>query len=312
MTSTALPRVTVALPVFNGERYLAEALDSILAQDFEDFELLIGDNGSTDSTLEICRTYADKDDRITLLRSDRNRGAAWNYNRLLEAARGELFKWVAHDDVYAPQYLGACVGALDADPSAVLAHSRTRQIDGDGRFLRDIDEDFRLDDPRPHVRFRQMLVYEGGCYHVFGVIHTDVLRRTEAIGPFAESDRVLLAELAIHGGFAEVPQALFSHREHGDRSIYRYPARSLAAWFDPRRAQTIGLPVWRLLWEILRAVHRSGLPPAERWRCYAEVRHWVGDNWVRLLRNLPGAGLEWLRRRGVQLRAAASGAEGTR
>lgn len=310
--TTSLPRVTVALPVHNGERYLAEALDSILAQDFEDFELLIGDNGSTDGTVDICRAYADKDDRITVLRSDRNRGAAWNYNRLLEAARGELFKWIAHDDAYAPGYLDACVRALEADPTAVLAHSRTRQIDGDGRFLRDIDEDFPLHDPRPHVRFRRMLVYVGGCYHVFGLIRTEVLRRTGVIGPFAESDRVLLAELALHGGFSEVPEPLFSHREHGDRSIYRYPARSLSAWFDPRRARTIGLPVWRLLWEILRSVHRAGLPPAERWRCYAEVRHWVGDNWVRLLRNVPGAGLEWVaRRRGVQ-RGPAPRPEGGR
>ncbi|HLR96223.1 MAG TPA: glycosyltransferase, partial [Jiangellaceae bacterium] len=76
------PRVTIGLPVFNGERYLEAAIDSILAQDFQDFELLLADNASTDATLEICERAAARDPRVTVHRSEANRGAAWNYNRV--------------------------------------------------------------------------------------------------------------------------------------------------------------------------------------------------------------------------------------
>src|SRR5688572_10868700 len=98
------PRVSIGLPVYNGENYLAEAIDSILAQTFEDFELIISDNASTDRTQEICEAYAAKDGRIRYYRSEVNKGSAWNFNRVFELARGEYFKWAAHDDYIAPEY----------------------------------------------------------------------------------------------------------------------------------------------------------------------------------------------------------------
>src|SRR5687767_9303189 len=119
------PRVSIGLPVFNGESHLALALDSVLAQTFGDFELVISDNGSTDSTRQICEDYAKRDARIRYLRSDENRGAAWNYNRVFERSRGAFFKWMAHDDLIAPQYLERCVEALDRAPATtVLAFPR--------------------------------------------------------------------------------------------------------------------------------------------------------------------------------------------
>ena len=101
-TPTVSPLVSIGLPVYNGDRYLAEALDSILAQSFADFELIISDNASTDGTQDICETYARRDERIVYSRLPENLGAAPNYNRLVEMARGELFKWAAHDDRIKP------------------------------------------------------------------------------------------------------------------------------------------------------------------------------------------------------------------
>ena len=114
------PRVTIGLPVFNGERFLRESVESVLGQDFGDLELLVADNASTDATLDIVHEFAAADRRVRVLRSDRNRGAAWNYNRLVGEARGELFRWHAHDDVLLPSAVQRCVTALDADPGAVL------------------------------------------------------------------------------------------------------------------------------------------------------------------------------------------------
>src|SRR5436190_12174806 len=93
------PIVSIGLPVFNGERYLRQALDSLLGQDFQDFELIISDNASTDRTAEICRAYVAKDRRIRYYRNESNIGSAPNYRRVFELARGEFFKWCSHDDV---------------------------------------------------------------------------------------------------------------------------------------------------------------------------------------------------------------------
>jgi glycosyltransferase involved in cell wall biosynthesis len=131
-----LPRVSIGLPVYNGERHLPAALDSLLAQTYRDFELIISDNALTDRTEEICRGYAARDSRIRYHRSPVNRGMIWNHDRVFHLARGEYFKWVGHDDLYDPDMLRHCVEALDRDPGAVLAMVGKVDIDAEGRVFR--------------------------------------------------------------------------------------------------------------------------------------------------------------------------------
>lgn len=284
-----LPLVSVGLPVYNGDRYLERAIQTILDQDLADLELVISDNGSTDATAEICRSFAQRDPRVTYVRSEVNRGAAWNFNRVFELATGTYFKWIAHDDEHAPTYLSRCVEALENDPSTVLVHSRTRTIDADGQAVGVIEENFEVPDNNPVARWRRQLRYEGGCYHVFGLIRADALRQTGLIGRFSDSDLVLLAELALHGKFREVPDTLFLHRDHPDRSIYRHPdQRSRENWFDPSRPD-ISLPMWRFGYELSRAVTRAPLPPVGKLRCRMAMQWWVRRHWVHLLKNPPGA-----------------------
>src|SRR5579875_956335 len=114
MASDRPPHVSIGVPVYNGERYLAQALDSILAQTFSDYEIIISDNGSTDATPDICRMYAAQDPRIKFHRHDHNRGSAWNYNRVFELSSGTYFGWLSHDDVYDPRFLERCVEVLDS------------------------------------------------------------------------------------------------------------------------------------------------------------------------------------------------------
>ena len=101
----AHPRVSIGLPVYNGELFLENALDSILSQTYSDFELIISDNASDDKTEEICRSYAARDKRVRYSRNAHNLGAAPNYNRVYHLARGRYFKWASHDDVLAPEFL---------------------------------------------------------------------------------------------------------------------------------------------------------------------------------------------------------------
>ena len=128
----AAPRLSIELAVYNGENYLAESLDALLGQSYENFELIISDNASTDYTADICRRYEKQDSRIRYVRQPRNIGLAPNHNFVFKQARGELFKWASHDDLYARALLKRCVDALDENPHVVLAHSWTALVDDSG------------------------------------------------------------------------------------------------------------------------------------------------------------------------------------
>src|ERR1700736_6211403 len=123
-------KLSVGLPVYNGENFLNVAVDSVLGQDFEDFELIISDNASQDGTAALCKEYAARDKRVRYYRSDVNNGGAWNYNRVFELAEGQYFKWQAHDDVCLPGFFRRCVEVFDhAPPTVVVVSPRTQVID---------------------------------------------------------------------------------------------------------------------------------------------------------------------------------------
>src|SRR5690348_15099471 len=115
------PKLSIGLPVFNGERYLRAAVESLLQQDFEDFELIISDNASNDKTQELCQEFASRDGRVRYSRAEVNQGAAWNFANVVQLARGAYFKWAAYDDICLPAFLKRCVEALDGAPSSVVA-----------------------------------------------------------------------------------------------------------------------------------------------------------------------------------------------
>lgn len=276
--TTTLPYVSVALPVFNGAHYLHEALDALLAQTYTDFELIIGDNGSTDATPAICRAYAERDQRVRYLRSETNQGAAWNYNRLFAAARGRYFRWAAHDDLVAPAYLERCVAVLEAHREVVLCYPQTMLIDEHGAPIAPYDDRFHLRQPRPYQRF---FAYHRTAMRlmnaVFGLIRSDTLRETRLIGNYHSADRILLAELALRGQFYEVPERLFFRREHPAMSVRAHrSAAARARWFDPHNHGRGHLtPRWRLLREYLYTIARAPLPANERARCYGRMALWV-------------------------------------
>ena len=129
---TTAPRLTIGLPVYNGEKYIAESLDALLGQTYTDFELIISDNASTDGTADICHRYVQQDSRVRYIRQPKNIGLAPNHNVVVEQARGELFKWASNDDLYARELVERCVDALDKYPDVVLAHSWTARVNGSG------------------------------------------------------------------------------------------------------------------------------------------------------------------------------------
>jgi len=277
--STA-PRLTVGLPVYNGEEYLAESLEALLGQSFTDFELIISDNASTDDTGDICRRYEKQDSRVRYFRQPRNLGLAPNVNFLRSQARGELYKEAAHDDLYARNLLERCVEVLDEYPRVVLVHSWTAKIDGSGKVTEAYEYPLDTASPRAPERFRSILFDSGGDDD-YGVTRMDVLRRTALKGSYHHSDRTIVAEIVLHGPFYQVPEWLFFRRELPTRHS-RGTMRRRCTNMDPRRANRWLHPVVRLygeyVWAYVSAIRRAPLSAAEREECYRHLAHWVASH----------------------------------
>lgn len=259
------PLLSVGLAVRNGEPYLRQMIDSILAQTFQDFELIISDNCSTDNTPAVCAEYAARDRRVRYLPLTANIGAVPNHNRTVQLARGRFFKYCAHDDIMAPTFLEKCLAALEQAPDAVVAYPRTMFIDANGASIRE-DTICLASAPGPaHERLDVFFQRISFINPLYGVIRTDVLRRTHLERSFLKSDQVLIAELLMHGRFVEVPEILFYRRLHDGRSMQANPTKaSLRRFYDPRnRTEGFTLPVkLRLTLEYLRS--STMMPP--RWR----------------------------------------------
>lgn len=269
------PRVTVGLPVYNGARYLGAALETLASQTFRDLEVVCVDNGSTDSTAAMLADFARRDPRFRVERSEANRGAAWSHNRTVELARGELFRWATHDDASAPTYVERCVEALDAHPEAVMARPRAIELDEAGEMLFEHPDALDCSHPDPVRRIAEVMLRRHPCFDVYGVVRTDILRRTGLIGRYPSSDRVLLAELALHGPWVRVPEPLFLHRQHGERSVRKFPnRRERALWFDPTLSGKLQLPLWRLGGEYFAGMRRAGLGPVALARAAALLVPW--------------------------------------
>lgn len=281
---SAAPRLTVGLPVYNGEKYLAEALEALLGQSYGDFEMIISDNASTDTTEEICRDYAARDKRIRYLRQNVNIGAGPNHNIVFDEARGELFKWASDDDLYGRHLLRRCIEILDEYPEVVLSHTATAIIDESGAITRKVGYPLTTDSPDVAERFRSLLFDVGGDDD-YGVIRSDILRRTALYDSYYHADRTIVAEIALYGRFHHAPESMYFRRDHPDRAKRAH--RTIRTWcanLDPRRADGFRHPVPRLVLEYvfgyLAALQRAPLTATERMRCWQHLARWLASRAV--------------------------------
>jgi glycosyltransferase involved in cell wall biosynthesis len=270
------PRLTVACPVYNADEYLELALGSLLDQSFDDYEVFISDNGSTDGTEEICRAFAARDERVRYVRSEVNHGLSWNWNTLIAGARGEYFKCAAHDDLHARDHLLRTTSVLDERPDVVLCYPKTIDIDAEGRELGIHPDNMDLQQPTAHERLGHLLRHMRFCNPIFGVMRTEVLRSTGWMRPYGRADRVLLAEMSLRGKYFEVPEPLFYRRLFSGRSLERYAdSADLDRFMHRSSTPPTGFPWTRLFFAHAQAISRAPIPAAERVRCYREfVREW--------------------------------------
>jgi Glycosyl transferase family 2 len=216
-----------------------------------------------------------------VFRQPRNIGLAPNHNYTVDQASGELFKWLAGDDLYARDLLGACVNALDKYPEVMLAHSYTAMIDGTGRVFRAEEYPLSTSSPRAPERFRSTLFDDGGDDDG-GIMRTAVLRRIARKDSYHHADRTIISELTLQGPFYQVPDWLYFRRDHPERAERASPSmRSRCANMDPRRADKLRNPAVRLygeyIWAYLRSIHQAPISAADKRECYRYLGEWAAS-----------------------------------
>jgi len=271
-TGAGIPLVSVGLAVYNGENYLRQSIESILDQTFDDYELIISDNCSSDGTEAICREMSAKSDKIRYFRQSENLGAAGNFEFTFQQSRAKYFKWHCHDDYVFPQYLEKCVARLEAEPDAVLCQSHIALVDAKGDVKAVYaHEVFDTTDPDPVKRFAGRL-RNVRCAEVFGVMPRHVLEKTERLGPFISHDRCLLAQLTLMGRFLVVPEPLFAFRVHPEQYTHSIAhSDNVMSWYSPGLAYRPRLPRWTHLMRCVRYLGRVDLDAWTRLRGYGAL-----------------------------------------
>lgn len=278
------PRLTVGVPVWNGEQFLEATLTALRDQDLRDIEVLIGDNGSTDATAAIAHRFAEQDPRFVYLGSDTNRGIPWNWNRLLARASGRYFMWNSADDVVRPGHLAACADALDAHPEAGIAFSRVVLADADDNLVGDMD-DAGLDflGLRPHERvelFFRRNVWQAIGYG--GTFRTEQLRELGGLPAFWGGDCVLAVAMAMRAPWVQVPEQLFVSRRHAAQAtnlLVSDPLVQVRAYI-PGFRRRFAFPQISLHARAVKAALTAPVPTPARVRgALVVLRAWTVPEW---------------------------------
>jgi len=231
------PLVSIGMPVYNGEKYIRQALDSLLAQAFKDFELIISDNASTDNTAEICKQYLEKDNRIKYYRNEVNIGAVANFNNLIKYATATYFMWASYDDVWEPSYISELIKIMESDKSIILAFSDFDNIDENGKQIRIYPKILKLSSSEAiFKRLFQFIMFEesnGKANLMYGIMRLNTLREiggfNKTLGEFAADDLFLFSML-FKGNFYIIDELLFHKRMSLGWYEWRSPWENISRW----------------------------------------------------------------------------------
>ena len=209
------PLVSIGLPVYNGENYLALAVESLLGQTYENIELIISDNASTDRTCEIARRFEMADARVRYVRKEQNVGVLENFNGVFPMSAGKYFMWASHDDIWHRDFVTELVTALESSPDIVLAFSGIQRIDASGNHIGDPYQINKIKTDLDPVKRAMACVKMGGGSVIHGLIRSEIMSKTSLLKSMGfPSDIAFVAELSLYGEFYFSPKALFNRRKH--------------------------------------------------------------------------------------------------
>lgn len=302
------PKVSIGMPVYNAEPYLREAIDSLLAQTYSDFEVVISDNASTDQTEAICRDYAKREPRISYVRQRKNLGATGNFNHVFGLARGTYFKWASYDDLCEPEFIARCVEVLDARPEIVWVHSASAKINANGDVLDSTAPEAEgightseaglprrfHDSSSPHLRFQGVLLGTNWCVDSYGLIRSDALRATQLLPACYGSEKVLMGALSLAGCYHEIPDTLFYQRVHAAASSRIENAADQLTFMDTKATSRFTSTRVRLLRGHLDSISDAQLSIWQKMRCLIIIGKYLlqAHKWGAVLRNtITGTGV---------------------
>lgn len=287
---TRPPRVSFAIPVCNAERFLGRAMDSLLAQDFEDFEVVVCDNASTDATRDLMLGYSERDARVRYIRNEKNIGQIENFNRVCQLARGEFVRWMGADDWLEPDYASKCVAALDARPDAVGVTTQWRYIDDTGKVdYLDVPGP-RVDAPTPlrrlHLTLRLLQNGELLFDPIYSLMRRNVLERSGMLPINRWTDRLLAFELCLLGSFCHLDDFLATRRNAREPRKVR-----IERWHQRYEGWKKREHRWMLYMNYAKIVGRAPLTMWQKSGCWGLIfYYWLRDEirrrWGRLRRQL--------------------------
>lgn len=284
--------VSIGVPVYNCETWLAQALESMLGQTYGALEMVISDNASTDATGEICRSYAARDARIRYVLQPKNIGAAGNYNAVFLKSRGKYFKWASANDYCDNNLVAECVKLLEVRDDVALCYGRTRLIqDNEGRW-EDYEDNLDLQQQDPAVRLCELLRRMRLNNAMNGLFRVTVLRQTSLVRPHLGSDIPLMVEVALRGKIVQIQNAFFWRRMHRGATTNRMTPAEVAAFYAPQRQRPLTLQTWKLHGAYLSAAMRVPLSYAGKARALAHLARrmwWDRRHLVKELRPVVGA-----------------------
>lgn len=246
------PLVSIGMPVYNGERFIGQALESLLSQDYENFELIISDNASTDNTPAICKDYMAEDRRIRCYKNEQNLGIVKNFNRVFNLSNGKYFMWAGDHDMWHPTFISKLVSTLEEDPQVVLAYPRTILIDVDGHALMTFPD--RIDTRNMAIvqRYKQIVKFMGWGNMVYGLIRRDAIARTGNYRNLYFADKVFISELSLLGTIAQIDEPLFFRRRNRPPEVGDAHVKSMIYRMDPSNAAS---SLKRSMWYLISESH---------------------------------------------------------
>ena len=252
------------MPIYNGEKYIRRALDSLLAQDYENFELIISDNASSDGTWQVCQEYAAKDRCIRLNRNTRNIGVVGNFGVVLNMAHGPYFMWAAADDYWLPEFVRTMVNELDIHHEAGVAMCAVQRILEDGSNV-DTVRFSGKDNPNFKSHYQVLMGLTSPKKHkynlfIYGLFRTSLLQKGFLLFPDVPlGDRLFMCQIALATHFRYVDRILHIRTFYNQPTYVRRPSEnSNKMWMEDRWVLfKSALALWRMLW-------RSSIIPGYR------------------------------------------------
>ncbi len=266
MSIENLPLVSIGLPVYNGGKFLRQAISTLVAQDYPHIELIISDNASEDQTEAACREFQSQDPRIRYIRQPHNQGAPFNFEFVAREARGEYFMWAAHDDFWEPSYARKCVEMLETYPQAVLCCTELNLVNGEGQPAAGFINYSNIGTlgMTPVERFHE-LICRMGWFAIYGLMRREAtLKLSLGISEYGP-DVILMLELLLMGDYAKVNERLFTYRIlKAEKTPEDYEADFKAG------APATTTPYTDLAASLLRTVYKSNLASRQKVEAFAD------------------------------------------